>query len=376
MYLDRLRLERFRAIALADLELGPGAHVLRGANAQGKTSLLEAIYYLVTGRSFRSRQDRDVLAWGADANLPTLVEATLHRGALTGDIRFVLTADTKTVLLDGKVLDRLARLWGRLNAVLFTPADLALVQGEPSRRRKFLDAEMSQVRPAHLAHLQRYEHALKQRNAILRQAAREQRNASQTMDLLAAYEPDLAEAGAALIAGRRDWTARLEIHAAQAYRAIAGDYAETMTLRYESSTHAPAATDEIAASLRDAWMLSLDRDLRTSGTNLGPHRDDLVVELDGHDAREFGSQGQQRTIVLALRLAEIAIMRDACGEPPLLLCDDVVGELDGQRRAAFFSALPGDAQVFLTVTDADALPGWTGGVHRWSVSGGSFARAR
>jgi DNA replication and repair protein RecF len=348
MLLTRLRIARFRNIDEALVELGEGAHVIQGRNAQGKTNLLEAVYYLVTGRSFRARQDRDILPWGAPAGTKAFVEGEVKRRQSTTVLSVEIGADSKRALSDGKLLDRLGRLWGRLNAVLFTPADLALVQGGPSGRRRFLDAEIAQFDAAYLRQLQRCDRALRQRNALLRQWAG--RPVASAKKALSPYEPEIIASGAALFAARARYLGKLAEEANFRHAIVSGQR-ETLELSYRPSlgasetlaeaagSHPPSPSIEPAveagaeltmgagaeesptgfsardpnpsdeperlspleALFADKLDAALERDLRQGQTSVGPHRDDFTFLLGGRDAREFASQGQQRSCVLALR---------------------------------------------------------------------------
>jgi len=392
VYLASLRLRSFRNIPELDLELGTGRHLLWGENAQGKTNVLEAIFYLVTGRSFRTRADRECLPFSdvaaASRTLPavSLIEGRVRRAHTGNDLRVVISAEGKQVMADGKPLERLGLLWGRLNAVLFTPGDLQLVQGGPSGRRRFLDTELAQIDAAYLAALQRFDRALAQRNSLLRQAGPRAADQPNTIDAVRrqalAFERPLAEAAALLTVARAWGLEFLSREAAAHYATISGGR-EILTLEYRPSLaidghslmveHQAAMRERLASAYAQRLQEGLAGDLRRGQTQIGPQRDDFDFRLDGHDARDFGSQGQQRSCVLALRLAEIALMSETTGEPPVLLLDDIVSELDESRRAALLGALPPHVQTVITATNAEALAAYMTGAPCFHIVNGRLA---
>lgn len=354
MHLSHLSLRHFRNIERADLDLPGGTILFYGDNAQGKTNLLEAIYFLATGRSFRTRNERECLAWGADDDSPTVLRGTAERTGVQRDIKVVLYQGAKRLFLDGAALPRLAELFGELNAVLFTPGDLQIVQGSPAVRRRFMDMEISQFSRAYLDALQRYFQALRQRNALLRS----DRPADPMNADFAPFEALMAEAAIEIQAMRRSVLEELGARAAEIYAAFGGG--EALRLAYRHFGRLLDEEDEAAASPAEAYRLRLaeDRaeDRRMGGTRMGPHRDDFVLTLDGRSAQEYGSQGQQRSCALALRIAEVALMEERTGHRPILLLDDLASELDESRRVRLLEMLRGRGQVILTTTRREDFP--------------------
>lgn len=381
MRLTELDVRHFRNIVHARLEPAEGVNVLCGDNAQGKTNMLEAAYYLVTGRSFRTRQDRECLPWESPET--GMEPAAAIRGRLTResgahDLLVTITAKQKRVTGDGKAIDRLAMLWGRLNAVLFTPSDLGIIQGSPSERRKFFDTTLSQISPTYLHHLQRYSHALRQRNALLRS----RRSPADVADHYDIWEEQLTVSGVEIARARLEHLQRLGDAAARHYAAIAG------TLDDDSKDEAltancvglfksldelddPESIERYAARL----LTTRDDDSRRGGsTSVGPHRDDFRFALNGRDLRDFGSQGQQRTTILALRLAEVEVMTERANEAPVLLLDDIIAELDPARTAAFLQRLTETpVQTLITTTEAEAVSRHISIDRLWRVSDGEFS---
>jgi DNA replication and repair protein RecF len=350
MLIRELQVINFRNLRFLRAEFGQGIHVIHGSNAQGKTNLLEAVYLLVTGRSFRTTMDRELIPWLRDNYEATLVRARVEKGGY--EERFLLSFNQteKHVFVNGAPIPRLGDLVGRINAVLFTPADLQLVRGAPGLRRRFLDIELSQINPAYLRHLQRYDLALRQRNALLKQHQRRPGLAAE----LAPWDAQLAENGAEIVAARARMMARLSELAGRTYAHIAGLH-EPLALRYEPSPACGGDAGALRERLAAAPLAAQPDDVRRGATSVGPHRDDFTFLIDGRDARDFGSQGQQRSCVLAMKLAELSLMREATGENPILLLDDLMSELDESRKRAFLESLDPAIQTFITATEKELV---------------------
>jgi len=316
--------------------------VFSGDNGQGKTNLLEAIFVVATLRSFRTAKLADLIAFEGE-------RAKLGARVLKDDLVRVyeveLSAGARKVTLDGKAVRPLARYFGGFNVVVFTPEDLGLPRASPGDRRRFLDRGVFNLRPDYLAIAQDYERVLKTRNTVLRQTGDEPGDRRRAEDLLAIYDVQLAELGAKVIAARK---AFLEVVLGELTAAFASITRTglTATARYvvRSEAESPEA---IVARLQAARM----KDFATHATQVGPHRDDLVFELDGREAGTFASQGQLRAIMLAWKTAELAVLGRAHGDPPILLLDDVSSELDPQRNEYLFEHLATLAgQCFITTT--------------------------
>jgi DNA replication and repair protein RecF len=349
MNIDELQVINFRNLQSVRGLFPPGLNLIYGANAQGKTNLLEAIYLLVTGRSFRTTTEREMIPWVRDSYEATVVRARVSKRA--GEERFLVTFNQreKNVIVNGEPIKRLGELIGRINAVLFTPADLELVRGAPATRRRFMDIELSQVSRQYLHHLQRYDLALRQRNSLLKQ----HHHRPNLRDELQVWDAQLAEHGAQMVHERKQMLARLSPLAQQWYNTIAAS-SEELQLVYRPAPAAAATTDSAEAlgdMLAQALASGMEEDIRRGATSAGPHRDDFEFMLNGHNGRDFGSQGQQRSCVLALKLAELDYMESVTREPPLLLLDDLMSELDENRRGALLGNLNPAVQTFITTTE-------------------------
>jgi DNA replication and repair protein RecF len=393
--LTHLSLTNFRNYARLELGLPDRLTIFQGANAQGKTNLLEAIHLLATARSPRAAAERELINWLAlDGPLPyARLVAELGEGPAVQRLELVLELGRnggaggpvvrKQVRING-VAKRALDLIGRLRVVLFLPEDVSLVAGSPSERRRYLDIALCQMDPAYCRALAEYSKLLAQRNALLKRLRDEGGDAGQ----LAFWDAGLAEQGACLLIRRATAVHRLSELAALRHRELTSG-AERLRLTYLPSpdparlriAHATDAdhllnyAETTIAALAERLTVQL-RATRTrdigAGTSLtGPHRDDMSFLVEGHDLRAFGSRGQQRTGALALKLAEVEMMREETGENPLLLLDDVMSELDAKRRHALLDTLAGVDQALVTTTDWNNFtPELLQGARRLHVEGG------
>ncbi len=355
MRLRRITLQHFRNIAFAELAFDGPRQFFTGANGQGKTNLLEAAGLVTALRSFRAGDSRLLIAHGqAEAAIACELE---HERLGVTRVVIRLRADGKEVACDGERVTRLGDYLGRFPTVVFSSQDLQLVRGAPAPRRRWLDLTLAAMDADYLVALQAYHRALAERNSLLKLGRPD--------DELAAFEPPLASAAAALAAKRAAGATELAAHLATAYAQLA-DGAETPALR-----HRPDLEAGDAVAWAAVFAKNRDRDRQWRATAAGPHRDDLELTLDGRAARDFGSEGQQRGLMLALRLAQAAFFRARSGVEPILLADDMLGELDPERRRRFWSALGGERQVIATGTrPPDAEPGaW----EMFQVAAGTFA---
>jgi len=355
MKLLSLSVRDFRNIRKLECEPASGVNLFWGANAQGKTNLLEAVYYLVTGRSFRTRLDREVLPWESGPDVYSTIRGSVQTPQSTYEIVVAVGKSQKRVTCNGKTLFSLGLLWGKMNAVLFTPDDLDIVQGPPGNRRRFLDMEGSQMNPSYLYHLQRYNQILRQRNALLKSCIDEERLG----DSLGVWDEQILEPAVEIHIFRDRFLRQISGIAGEIYSGIA-ESSEHLSLSYQNflDTEDPDLNRPVREELyRKILRQSRAEDLYRGTTTNGPHRDDFRVDINGKDARTFASQGQQRSSIIALRMAEIELMREYTGHTPLLLLDDLASELDEERRRHFLSLLDPGLQTFITGTDADTLRG-------------------
>lgn len=366
MRLTRLALTDFRNYRSAALEFPSAVTLFLGANAQGKTNLLEAIYLLGTFKSFKTQHNRDIIRWSAAA---ATVAGTVADRGLDRELEVLLTPQGRRARVNRKPVRSLQEFFGACNVILFAPEDLALVKGAPALRRRFLDRAIFTGWPGYLPAFQAYLGAVQQKQALLRgggpgrggwaggpgygglaeAAARE------------AWDEALVKHGVEVLQRRARLIAELRPYLAAAYRRLAGPAGGEAAIAYRPGARvdplAPPA--ELAAALAAAVEAAYPDERRRGLVLVGPHRDDLLLTLDGRDLRLFGSQGEQRSFVVALKLAELALLTDRLGSPPLFLLDDVASELDASRRQALAEVLAETgAQVFLTATGPAPDAAW------------------
>lgn len=338
MRLTRVEARDFRCLADLDFAPAPGLNVLRGGNAQGKTSVLEAVLYAATSKSHRTNSDEDLARHGQPG---FRVRLEADRGGHPVAVDAAYWQRAKRFKVNGIPQPRVSDILGRVHVVFFSPEDVELIRGGASGRRRFVDMELAQVSPPYLAALQRYRQVLRQRNELLRAPKADP-------ELFDVWEAQLAEHGAAMVAARADFIAQLAPLAAEVHAAIAEG--EALEMRYAPDT-------EGAEALREGLAKGRAADRKRGQTGRGPHRDDLELRVAGRPARAFASQGQQKTAALAIRLAELRLVRARVGEYPVLMLDEVLAELDPRRAAQLFAAVPDGVQSLVTTT---ALPGETG----------------
>jgi DNA replication and repair protein RecF len=371
VHLTSVQIQNYRNLERVELTPGPHGLVLIGDNGHGKTNFLEAVYYLQILRAVRGTRDTDVVRFGAEAfHIAGSVEGC--PGERTIGIGFDRATKQKRARVDGVVVDRLSDAAGAVPSVMFSPADVALVAGEPAERRRFLDIALGLTSRAYLNALQRYRAALMRRNAILRDGTQTGRpDAHQA----AAWEPALAEHGAALIDERRRWVRSAAPRFTELCAAIGEpDVAELAYATGISPTSDLAATVE---ALLAALETRRPMDLRRGTTHVGPHRDNLLLTLGARDTRTFGSAGQHRTAAIALRILEAETYRERTGATPIFLLDDPFAELD-LGRASRILALLSDAmtgQTLLAVPRTSDIPEGFGSLTRISVRTGRLTVA-
>lgn len=348
MYLSSLQLQAFRNYGALRVDFSPGLNVIFGDNAQGKTNLLEAIYYLATGKSHRTARDQELIREGAES-LSARATVVRKTGELSIELLYGLQS-RKQLKMNGIAERKIARLVGSIAAVFFSPDDLQLLKGPPSGRRRFLDIELSQISQTYLHYLMTYNKVLVQRNTLLKQDGLDD-------GLLSIYDEQLVAAGAQLIARRAEAVKRLSPIAAH-YHTTLAEGREELRLEYQSQGIEPGEAIDLGA-VQERLHAQLQRvrreERRRQVTLVGPHRDDVGFWISDRDARLYASQGQQRTAVLALKLAELQFMAEEIGESPILLLDDVASELDPHRRHYLLHAVQEGVQTFVSCTDLEDL---------------------
>lgn len=334
MHLKSLYLHNFRIYQEAFFEFSPGFNVILGPNARGKTSILEAIHFIITGRSFRGAQTSELIRQGASS---FYLEASFVKHNMEQVVKITCAPAERKIIYNNTVLPSTTHLLGLLQGVVASPDDVALVKGAPQLRRQYLDLQIAQVDPLYIHHLNRYTRALRQRNCLLR--------AKQTLTI-ESWEHEMAQSAAYLTRQRLGAVADLR-HSLQAVHQQLTDSKEKLSIEYKSS----ADSIEPELFFLAQYKKHRRREMELGATLFGPHKDDLLITIDDRDVRSYASEGQQRTCVSGLRCAEWERLSQLSSEKPLMLVDDVAMSLDSRRRSLIVDYLKGVFQVFLTTTD-------------------------
>lgn len=340
MYIKKLAIKDFRNIKNLQLEnLSTGTHIFVGKNAMGKTNLIEAINYLSCGRSFRGVQDTLLIAEG---NSFAGVVADYQLKTQTGKVEaYLLDNGKRSIKINHMPVKKVSELMGVINSVVFAPEDLRTIKESPGLRRRMIDVEISKIRPAYYVDLQNFYITLKQKNKILKNRVTDE-------TLLSAYNESLITYASAVITRRDTFIQMLNTHAKDIYKKLS-DGAEKIEVQYKSTIDLGGDIKEKLAK-KIAMLAKREKELTIS--LVGPHREDIEILMNGRDIKQYASQGQQRTAMLAIKLACADIAEQYTGEKPILLLDDVFSELDIHRREKLLQ-LAEDRQIFITATDVD-----------------------
>ena len=345
MKVSSLKLVDYRNYERLELAFHDDLNIFIGCNAQGKTNILEAVYYAACGSSFRSSTDSELVRWNASGGSISL---GFQRFGVENQLDFTFYRDKRrTISYNGRKIS-VKELIGAVNVVLFAPDDLQLIKGAPAGRRRFLDMEISQASPAYYHELIKYNRLLQQRNSLLKEI-RERRAGR---DMLEYWNPQLAESAAKITAKRLEAVKKFNMLANLMQKRISGNE-ENLSIAYQIKG---SENEPIAGNLKIWYNEMLTRsgeeDVYRGVTGIGPHRDDIIISVNGINLRSFGSQGQQRTGVLAMKLSELEFIRSETGEYPILLLDDVMSELDAGRRQQLLSFIGREGiQTLITATD-------------------------
>lgn len=333
MYIKNIKIKDFRNYNELYLDFNSKVNFILGQNAQGKTNLLESIYITSMGKSFRTSRDTEMIGFGKDF---ARVYCEISRNDMDGSVEIIIDrAGKKFVKLDGVKIKRASELLKNVYIVIFSPEDLKIVKDEPEKRRKFIDRELCQIKPSYYDSLSNYKKVLLQRNTYLKE---------ETVDpsILDIWDMQLAEYGKRVMRHRSEFIEKLDFISSEIHGKIT-DGRENLSIKY-------APNVDFKDDLYEILKKSCDNDMRQRTTTRGPHKDDLEFFIDRINVRNFGSQGQQRTCALSLKLAEINIIEDETGEKPVLLLDDVMSELDSMRQKFLIKSLE-DIQLFITTTE-------------------------
>ena len=350
MKLTNLQLQNFRNYESVQLEFTDGVHVFIGENAQGKTNLMESIYALAMTKSHRTTNDKELIGWNKEF---ATIKGTVEKTTTKTNLELQFSKKGKIAKVNYLEQKRLSSYLGNLNVILFAPENLTLVKGSPQNRRKFVDMELGQMSSLYLYDLVEYNRVLKQRNTYLKQLAIKKKQPDEYLDVLSEM---LSELASKIVFHRLDFMKQLE--------ALAIPIHDQLSLGREKFSVSYQATIPLEDGLTPEQMKEIymnqfkknqTREADQATTLIGPHRDDLIFYLNEVPVQTYGSQGQQRSTVLSLKLAEIELMKLSTGEYPLLLLDDVLSELDDDRQTHLIKAIENKVQTFITTTSLDGI---------------------
>ena len=338
MWVKKISADGFRNLFISNEYFSRGVNILHGDNAQGKTNILEALYFCAIGRSPRADNNRELVNFGSEnAHVQVEVEREDYTFTLDAHIQLSGNKSVKTLKLDRTVFKNTRELFGRLMVVLFSPEDLRLIKSGPAERRRFMDIEICQLSPVYYSYLRDYHRALKQRNQLLKILRRDRKQ----IDSLFVWDEQLIKSGLSLMRTRAAFVSKISLIAAETHARITTGK-ENLALVYQPNIQNPDDYQELMNK-------SHERDILAGTTSIGIHKDDILFTINKVPARNFGSQGQQRTAALSAKLAEIEIMRTSANTAPVLLLDDVLSELDGSRQKFLLTQI-NDLQTILTCT--------------------------
>ncbi len=347
MIIESLELSNFRNYENLQVEFAPGINIFYGDNAQGKTNILEAVYLSCTTKSHKSSKDREMIRFGEEeAHLKLMVEKREVPFRIDMHLK---KSKNKGIAVNQLPIKKASELFGIVNVIFFSPEDLQIIKNGPAERRKFIDMELSQLDKIYLHNLISYNKVLMQRNSLLKDLYFHPEYES-TLDV---WDMQMAEYGRKVMALRRQFVERLNQIVEKIHSNLTGG-GEQILLVYEPNTEENLLEQEIA--------LARERDKKLKTTTVGPHRDDICFSVNGIDIRKFGSQGQQRTAALSLKLAEIELVKELVKDTPILLLDDVLSELDSNRQNQLLDSIHG-IQTMITCTGLDDFVN-----HRFSMN--------
>ena len=343
MYFKSLELKNFRNYEELSLEFDPGLNLITGMNGRGKTNIIEGLYVMGMGKSFRTSKDREMIMFGRDEARASSVVVSDDGRETSIDINY--SGEGKLIRVDGVKLGRTIDLLENVYIVVFSPDDLRIIKDGPENRRRFLDRELCQLKPVYYSDLGNYKNVLRQRNALIRQGGGDEH-------LLAVFDESLARYGVRIADERKSFVERIRSICAAIHSDISSS-SEELVISYETDSVFEGSFEEKAAQFREKLEKGREKDFFRGFTGFGPHKDDIGIDINGTDARLYGSQGQQRTAALSLKLAEIELIRSETGCRAVLLLDDVLSELDEGRQRYLIETMK-DVQTFVTVTEIDA----------------------
>ncbi len=345
MIVKKLKIENYRNFKKEEFELNEHLNIFIGDNGQGKTNLMESIYLTSIGRTFRLNSENELINFNENHSI---IEVDLQKNNYNMKIKLQLEKNKKKqVLVNGVKLDKTSEMIGILNNVIFTPDDMKIIKGSPSERRKFVNIDISQIKPKYKYLLSKYKKVCTERNAILKNYYTK----SENKDIINIWNDYLVNIGAEIILYRHDYINKLKNYATNIYADISGNK-EKFELNYLCNAGNVNNMDkeEIKKYFYQKINSNFNHEIQNKITMYGPHKDDISIKINDKECKYFGSQGQQRSAILSIKLAEIEIIKEEIGEYPVLLLDDVLSELDNKRKGYLINHIQG-VQTFITTTD-------------------------
>lgn len=350
MHIEQLVLKNFRNYDELNLTFDDKINVIIGENAQGKTNLMEAIYCLAFTRSHRTTKEKELIQWDKEY---AKIEGRVKKRNQVLPLEMIVSTKGKKAKLNHLEQRRLSDFIGALNVVMFAPEDLTLVKGPPQARRRFIDMELGQIQATYIYHLAQYQKILKQRNSLLKQL---QRQGGSQVTMLEILTEQLTQHAAIILVKRFGFLKLLRKWAAPLHHQISQEL-EKLEIKYDASVDISEqnSEEEIETAFRNKFEEIQEKEIERGTSLIGPHRDDLIFYVNGMDVQTYGSQGQQRTTALSLKLAEIELIHHEVGEYPILLLDDVLSELDDFRQSHLLNTIQGKVQTFVSTTSVDGI---------------------
>lgn len=361
MKVNKIVLRNYRNYVDLSLDFTQGINIFIGQNAQGKTNILESIYYGAMGRSHRTNVDAELIRWQQEHGSITILFSRMN---IENSLVIKLNNHQKKEIISNHYGIKPRELIGLLNVVLFSPEDLMLIKGMPAMRRRFLDIEISQANPTYYQQLLKYNRIVTQRNNLLKKI----RENKEKPDMLDAWDDQLAVTASKIVNKRQESVKKLAMLANLMHRKITASK-ENLTLVYQKHEMQEAEMEKLKIEYKNKLLQFRQNDIWRGSTSIGPHKDDLILTVNGINLRTFGSQGQQRTGVLSLKLAELEFIKSETGEYPILLLDDVMSELDASRREHLLAFIKDRVQTIITATEEKYFPNWEFGKYYHVANG-------
>ena len=339
MFIEKIKLKNFRNYIEQEIKLNNGINLFYGNNAQGKTNIIESIFLCSMGKSFRARRDKEIINFNKNE---TQIEIKYTKKDREGKIKYII-GENKNIFINNIQIKKMSEILGNINIVLFSPEDINIIKDGPSNRRKFLNMMISQLRPNYIYNYNLYLKTLEQRNIYLKNVNNENKN----NDLLDIYDEKLAEYASIINKYREEFINKIKEKIETIHKKVT-DNKETIKIKYISDCF---EKEKYINDLKN----NRNQDILKGYTSLGIHRDDIYFFINGKKIDTYGSQGQQRTSILSLKLTELEIIKDEIGEYPILLLDDFMSELDEERRLNFLKSIE-NTQIIITCTDDINIP--------------------